>query len=157
MFSKSCEYGLQAMIYIVLHSDKGKNVSLKEIAHNQEIPLHFLSKILQLLVKHKFIGSTKGPNGGFYPLKPPHKITLLAIAKTIDGNNLFKRCGLGLKKCSDTAPCPIHHEYKVVKQNIERILSNKSIAELSEDVEQGKYIVNFKNNNAYNGSNKNDQ
>lgn len=144
MFSKSCEYGLQAMIYIVLHSSEGKNVGLKEIAHDQEIPIHFLSKILQLLVKHKFIGSTKGPNGGFFPLKPPHKITLLAIAKTIDGKNIFKQCGLGLKKCSDATPCPIHHEYKIVKQNILSILSNKSIAELSEDVESGKYIVNFK-------------
>lgn len=144
MFSKSCEYALQAMIYIVLHSGEGKNVSLKEIAHNQEIPLHFLSKILQILVKHKFIGSVKGPNGGFFPLKPPQKITLLAIVKTIDGKNIFNRCGLGLKKCSDATPCPIHHEYKIVKQNIEHILSNKSIAELAEDVENGIYIVSFK-------------
>lgn len=144
MFSKSCEYALQAMLYIALYADKGKNIGLKEIAENQEIPVHFLSKILQLLVKHKLINSTKGPNGGFFLLMSPKKITLLEIVKIIDGEDIFDRCGIGLKKCSDKTPCPIHNEFKIIKNNIKQGLSKKSIAELCKDVAEGKSIVNFK-------------
>jgi Rrf2 family transcriptional regulator, iron-sulfur cluster assembly transcription factor len=144
MFSKSCKYGLQAMLYIVLHAKEGKNIGLKEIAKDQEMPVHFLSKILQLLVKHKLISSTKGPNGGFYLLKSPRKITLLEIVKIIDGSDIFNQCGIGLKKCSDKAPCPIHNEYKIIKDDIKQILSKKSLVELCEDIDEGKSIVNFK-------------
>ena len=144
MFSKSCEYAIQAILYIALHAKGGKNIGLKEIAENQEIPAHFLSKILQLLVRNKLINSTKGPNGGFYLVKPANKITLLRIVRIIDGDDIFNRCGIGLKKCSDKTPCPIHKEYKMIKDNIKQVLSNKSIAELTKDVSEGKSIVNFK-------------
>ena len=144
MFSKSCEYGLQALIYISLHSDTKRKVGLKEIAENQEIPLHFLSKILQLVVKHKLIGSMKGPNGGFYFVKSPLKITLMDIVKMIDSTDIFDRCGIGLKACSDKNPCPIHHEFKLVKEQIKQVLANKTLDELSHDIKQGNSIISFK-------------
>ena len=146
MFSKTCEYGLQAMLYISLYAKDGKNIGLKEIAQDQEIPIHFLSKILQLLVKHKLIKSVKGPNGGFYPMKPSNKITLLEIVKIIDGTDIFDQCGIGLKKCSDKTPCPIHYEYKAAKKKIEFSLSRKSIADLCNEINAGKSIVNLRNN-----------
>ena len=144
MFSKTCEYGLQAMLYISLYAKNGRKVGLKEIAQNQEIPSPFLSKILQLLVRNKIISSAKGPNGGFYPLKSPSKITLLEIVKLIDGTDIFNQCGIGLKKCSDKTPCPIHYEYHAVKNNIIQLLSGNSIADLCNDIKAGKAIVNFK-------------
>lgn len=144
MFSKSCEYALQAMIYIALNITNEKNVGLKDIAEDQEIPAHFLSKILQQLVKHKLLGSIKGPHGGFYFVKSPKKITLMEIVSIIDGTDIFDQCGIGLKKCSDKSPCPIHHEYKQVKDQIKNLLSEKSLDELSHDINKGNSIVNFK-------------
>ena len=74
MFSKSCEYGLQAILYIALHARPDRKVGLKEIADNQDIPAHFLSKILQILVKYKLLVSVKGPNGGFGLYRKPEDI-----------------------------------------------------------------------------------
>jgi len=143
MFSKSCEYALQGVIYIALHGQNGKNVGLKEIAESQEIPLHFLSKILQIMVKNDILSSIKGPNGGFSLKKNPDNLYLKEIVEITDGTDLFDRCGIGLKKCSDTSPCPIHFDYKVVKDKIRDLLQTKSLSGLIKDIEAGKSIVAF--------------
>ncbi|MDA0195611.1 MAG: Rrf2 family transcriptional regulator [Bacteroidetes bacterium] len=144
MFSKSCQYALQAILYITLHSKNGSTVGLKEIAASQKIPIHFLSKILQNLVKHKILASTKGPNGGFVLNKSPNRLKLIKIVEITDGLDIFDLCGIGLKVCSDDTPCPIHFEYKVVKNKTKELLNTKTVSELCEDVEKGQSIVTYK-------------
>ena len=144
MFSRACQYALQAVLYIALQAKEKSVVSLKEIVESQDVPLHFVSKILQTLVKNKILTSTKGPNGGFALNIPADKLTLLEIVSVIDGMDIFERCGIGLKSCSDKTPCPIHHDFKVVKTKIRDLLSKKTIKELCDDVKKGEAIVSFK-------------
>ncbi len=144
MFSRACQYALQAVLYIALQSRNKPVVGLKEIVKSQDMPLHFVSKILQTLVKHKILTSTKGPNGGFALNIPADKLILLEIVRVIDGMDIFERCGIGLKFCSDKTPCPIHHDFKIVKNKIRNLLSEKTIEELCDDVQKGAAIVSFK-------------
>ena len=60
MFSKACEYGIKASIFIALCSYKGVRVSLKSIAKEINSPEAFTAKILQDLVRHDVINSVKG-------------------------------------------------------------------------------------------------
>jgi Rrf2 family protein len=144
MFSKSCEYGLQAILYIALHANGETRVGLQEIAEKQEIPSHFLSKILQILVKQKLLSSTKGPNGGFVLNKKPEEITLLEVIAAIDGLDIFDRCGIGLKVCSDEVPCPIHNKFKFLRENIRNTLSTETLADLRIEVVEGRSFVTLK-------------
>ena len=147
-FSRSCEYGLQAALYLAVQRKKGKDiVSLTEIAESQEIPLHYLSKILQKLVHGRLLRSMKGPGGGFSLAKKPENLTMMEVVDVIDGHQIFDRCGIGLRACSDESPCPIHHEYKIIKTKVQQVLSQKTLAELSEDVERGTAIITFKREN----------
>jgi Rrf2 family transcriptional regulator, iron-sulfur cluster assembly transcription factor len=143
MFSTSCHYGLQAMIYIALHSSKEKNVDLTSIATELDIPKHFLSKILQLLVKNKLLISMKGPTGGFRLSKSAESITLIQVIKAIDGLGIFNQCGIGFKQCDDKHPCPIHHDYKGVRDRVEKLFKTKSLQELTEDIKTGDSIVSL--------------
>ena len=65
MFSKACEYGIKATIFIASNSYEKQRVSLKEIAKEIDSPEAFTAKILQNLVRHKIINSVKGAYGGF--------------------------------------------------------------------------------------------
>jgi Rrf2 family iron-sulfur cluster assembly transcriptional regulator len=141
MFSKSCEYGIRAALFIAQHSDGNKFVGLKEIANAQEIPEHFLSKVLQILVRRKILKSSRGLNGGFALYHDPASINLLGIINAIDGMDLFDTCVLGLKRCSSEMPCPVHHQYKPVKDEFLRILSNKSLQNLVDDLKTGKTFL----------------
>lgn len=143
MFSTSCHYGLQAMLYIAMHSSEDKNIGLKVIAEGQDIPRHFLSKILQQLVKNNLLLSMKGPTGGFSLAKAPEKITLIEIIEAIDGLEVFNKCGIGFKQCNDKKPCPIHDEYKKVRAQVEDLFRSKSLQELIEDVREGNSIISI--------------
>ncbi len=145
MFSTSCHYGLQAMIYIALYSSEDENVDLGKIAKNQDIPKHFLSKILQVLVKHKLLVSMKGPKGGFKLNAPADEITLIEIIEAIDGLDVFNQCGIGFKQCDDDHPCPIHHDFKPVRDKVEKLFIEKTLKELTEDIETGDSIISLKN------------
>mgnify|MGYP002795141008 FL=1 len=64
MFSKACEYGIRATIYIAMQSLEGFRVNLKEIAAAIDSPIAFTAKILQQLVKSNIVESVKGAKGG---------------------------------------------------------------------------------------------
>jgi|AntRauTorckE6833_2_1112554.scaffolds.fasta_scaffold34614_2 Rrf2 family protein len=145
MFSTSCHYGLQAMIYIALHSSEEKNVDLNQISSELEIPKHFLSKILQMLVKQKLLVSMKGPKGGFKLNSRPEDITLIVIIDAIDGLDVFNQCGIGFKKCDDNHPCPIHHDYKKLRNRVESLFNKKTLQKLIEDIEDGNSIISLGN------------
>ena len=145
MISKSCEYGLQAMLYIAMNSSEDRNIGLREIAVNQGIPVHFLSKILQMLVRSKLLYSAKGPNGGFTMRKKPEETNLLEVVASIDGLDKFERCGIGLKLCSDEHPCPLHHKYKFLRESIRDTLCNEKLSDLVFDMREGRSYVALKN------------
>jgi Rrf2 family iron-sulfur cluster assembly transcriptional regulator len=144
-FSRSCEYALQSVLFIAVKQSGGaERVPLQNIAKSQGIPMHFLSKVLQVLVRGKVLHSLKGPRGGFALRNAASDLTLLEVVRVIDGLDMFDRCGIGLRACSDASPCPVHHEYKIIKNRVRQVLSQKTIADLARDVERGVAIINFK-------------
>lgn len=138
MFSKTCEYGIKAVIYIAVQSHKGNRVSLKSIAKEINSPEAFTAKILQQLVKNELIGSVKGPNGGFeIERERMPEIRLSQIVSALDGDSVFKGCGLGLKDCSQAHPCPVHHKFKKIRTDLRNMLENTTLLELSRGLEKG--------------------
>lgn len=136
MFSKTCEYAIRAMIFIAQKSKDGSKVGIKEIASGIDSPEHFIAKILQELCRRKLLQSLKGPNGGFYLDGEAFKCSLADIVKVIDGDKLFIGCGLGLKQCSETHPCPMHHEFKSIRKNMQTMLERAKLNEFTEELEK---------------------
>lgn len=144
MFSKSCEYAIKATIFIASKCCEGRKVGLKEIAESIDSPLAFTAKILQKLTKNKIVNSTKGVNGGFEIFKKDlSKIKLIQIVTAIDGNNVFLGCGLGLGNCSEEHPCPVHHKFKKVKEDLASMLEETSLEELAQDVRLGTSFLKY--------------
>lgn len=129
------------MMYIALHEKDDKKVALLEIARDQNIPPHFLSKILQLLVKYEYLGSMKGKNGGFYLMKPARKINLLHVVDVFDGMKIWERCSIGLHACSDKNPCPVHKQFKKIKADMKQSLMEKSLSDLCDELRDKKSIL----------------
>ena len=127
MFSKTCEYAIRALIYIAQKSKDGNRIGIKEIASGIDSPEYFIAKILQDLSRKGFVQSAKGPNGGFYMDENNLKLSVADIVREMDGDKLFTGCGLGLKECSDDHPCPIHNDFKHIRQDIKDMLDNSKI------------------------------
>lgn len=131
MFSKTCEYGIRAMIFISQKSSEGGKVGVKEIANGIDCTEHFIAKILQDLSRKNLVSSLKGPKGGFF-IEKASVVTLADIVMAIDGNKLFVNCGLGLGYCSEDRPCPIHHDFKKIRCDISEMLHNSKLSEFNE-------------------------
>ena len=137
MFSKACEYGIKASIYIAEQSLAGRKVGLKEISEAIESPTAYTSKILQQLCRNVIINSDKGPTGGFsMDIEKIEKIKLNAIVFAIDGDSIYNGCGLGLKKCDEKKPCPVHDQFKIVRDELKKMLENTTVKTLAMDHEK---------------------
>jgi len=87
--SRSTGYALLAAGYIAQHKDK-KIILSQDISKKYNIPLEYLLKILQQLVRANVLNSKRGPGGGFSLAKPPQRITILEIIEAVDGPMLRK-------------------------------------------------------------------
>lgn len=138
MFTKACEYGIKASIYIAEQSQLDRKVGLKELAEAIESPVAYTSKILQQLSRSKIINSEKGPTGGFsMDVHELDKVNLSTIVKAIDGDDVYIGCGLGLKKCNEKKPCPVHNQFKLIRSELKNMLENTTVKTLADDVEKG--------------------
>lgn len=137
MISQTCKIAIKAAIYLSVKSTTGYKASIKEIAEHINASEHTVGKTLQTLVKHSIINSFKGPTGGFYLSDEQQNQPIFNIVETIEGKGIFKKCGLGLSKCSATHPCPIHNEYKVARELIEQIFKEKKVKDLCTAVNNG--------------------
>lgn len=142
MLSLTCKTAIKAVIYLSARFESGERSGIREIAEVIEASEHTVGKLLQVLVKEQVINSLKGPNGGFYVTAKQQNQPVINIVDAIDGKELFKQCGLGLSKCSSSHPCPIHDQYKVVRDLFEQLCRKNTIKDLCEPVNEGiAYLI----------------
>jgi len=137
MLSSTCKTAIKAVIFLATKFEAGEKTGIKQIAQHISASEHTVGKMLQILVRHGVINSTKGPSGGFYISQLQLQQPVINIVEAIDGRSVFHSCGLGLSRCSALHPCPIHNDYKVARDIIEQIFKTKKIADLCEPVNNG--------------------
>lgn len=145
MFSKATEYALRATIYIARKSTEDKKISIDEIAKAIDSPQSFTAKILQSLTKdNKVISSVRGPNGGFFLTEKAKKLPVRSILEAMGEDEVLEKCVLGLKLCSEIQPCPMHAQYKSIKQQLIKLFETKTIQQLAAEIKDGEVFINNK-------------
>jgi Rrf2 family transcriptional regulator, iron-sulfur cluster assembly transcription factor len=134
IYSRSSEYAIRAFVNLAQVPD-GKFAMVKQIADQEEIPAHFLAKILQQLARKGLLRSSKGPTGGFSLRQPPKSISLLQIVEALDGLTDYEKCASGLAECNDEMPCGMHDSWKLLRSRIIEYLEGTSIADVAEALE----------------------
>lgn len=128
---------MRAVFFIAHKTADGGRVGIKEIATGIDSPEHFLAKILQDLSRRGVIQSVKGPNGGFYTDATVLQRPISDVVEAVDGNGVFVGCALGLKQCSENNPCPLHHEFKSIRNQLHHMLTETTIGEFNTDLISG--------------------
>ncbi len=141
MLSITCQTAIKAVTYIASKFPDKKKSGIKEIAAQINESEHTIGKVLQKLTKLAIISSIKGPNGGFFITKAQESAPLILIVKAVEGDDYFERCGLGLSTCSDLHPCPIHKDFKTVRESFKRFCKLKTIGDLYRDLNVGKAFL----------------
>ena len=131
MLSKSCEYGLRASLYLATLDQEGY-VSIGTISEELDISFAFLTKIFQKLNDAGLLASRRGPNGGVALTRPADEVALYDIVVSIDGDDLFEECVLGLPGCGEAEPCPLHEQWADERDRLEQIFRTTTLDELPE-------------------------
>ncbi|MBD1431466.1 Rrf2 family transcriptional regulator [Sphingobacterium sp. DN00404] len=142
MLSLTCKTAIKAVIYLSSKSENGEKSNIKDISDRINASEHTVGKILQQLARKKIINSLKGPTGGFYLDEKQQEQAIIHIVEAIEGDHIFKECGLGLRKCSAAHPCPIHDEYKIARELIEKMFNKQKVRDLCQSVTKGlAYLI----------------
>ena len=137
MISNTSKYAIRAVIYLALYASPEKKIGIKEISTELGIPTPFLGKILQMLVKHQVLDSTKGPHGGFKLKKPAIDISLMEIIEIIDGANSFDTCMIRTSPCNYDTPCSLHDKIAPYRKGIKSLMLTESVADLASEFRKG--------------------
>lgn len=138
MFSKACEYAIKATIYIAQQSHQERRVNVKEVSKAVDAPEAFTAKILQQLCRENILESNRGKQGGFiFQIEKQKQIKIYDVVQLIDGDDIFTNCGLGLQKCSSENPCPVHDDFKEVRNGLIAMVQKYSFYDLSQKTESG--------------------
>ena len=130
LYSKTCEHAIRALAYLASRPS-GDICLVDEIAEAEDMPRPFTSKILRDLVRAGLLTSSRGPGGGYALAREPADVSLLEIQQIIDGIGNLDRCAVGLAACNDYAPCPLHDEFKPLRQSIRSYLEETTLAEMA--------------------------
>jgi len=131
MFNKETEYALRALVYIQVENKKGRMAGIAEIAREIEAPQFFTAKILQRLARNGFVMSRKGRGGGFFFDPEKSDVPIRDVIIAVEGDEIFKGCGFGLKFCDEENPCHLHKRYAPIRNRINRLTSGETIQSLA--------------------------
>ncbi|MGC2194521.1 MAG: Rrf2 family transcriptional regulator [Terriglobales bacterium] len=137
MFPRSSGYAVQALTHLA-GQPSGKLVGAREMATTLHIPMPFLWKILRKLGQRKLVRSFKGVRGGYELARPARTIYVSEILSSGRDSDQVGRCILGLERCSDHEPCPLHAHWKDLRTQIEARLKTTTLADLAGNLKQGR-------------------
>ncbi|MCI0607016.1 Rrf2 family transcriptional regulator [bacterium] len=130
IYSKSTQYAIRAITFLAARSSF-TYCHLEMIAVAEQIPRHFLAKLMQRLARKRIVHSIKGVKGGFALIMPAETITLYMIADAIDDVALsLNECIFRDNECSDVHNCPLHDTWKKLRDEQLQFLHTISIADL---------------------------
>jgi len=84
---------------IIIANKTGEQINVNFISKAISSSKFHVAKILQKLVKEGFLGSSRGPSGGFYLRVEPNDLTLLEIYEAIEGKIIVTKCPIDHDVC----------------------------------------------------------
>jgi len=114
-------------VAFIANSDKVVNAG--EISTYTHFSKNHIAIVLQLLTKHNFLESERGPSGGFKIKRAPEEISLLDIYTLMEGKPEIQYCGMHESGCIFTE-CVYGNIMDRVSQELINFMQNRTIKDL---------------------------
>ena len=138
LFSRTSQYAVQALTYLATQR-RDRFVLTREIADNLRMPTDYLGKIMGTMSRAKLLRSLRGRKGGYVLDAGAEGTDMLQVLLLMEGRKYTEDCFLGFKACADETACPMHGEWKPIKEGIVACLREQSIGALAAGVKRGDY------------------
>jgi len=126
------DYAIRALSYLAAQP-QGQVVSRREIQMKQDIPAHFLSKIMKRLASEGFVQSYMGTRGGFTLKKSASEVNLKDVYECLEGPLLLMKCLEGRERaCRYCAVCSQISVWHEAQQLLANYLSKVSLRQIAD-------------------------
>lgn len=132
IISRTAEYALRAIVHLAAAEGETVSQTVGQIAHGTQVPVGYLSKVLQSLSRAGLIVSQRGLGGGFRLAKAPEQTSILEVVQAIEPMERLTTCPLGLE-AHGTNLCPLHRRLDGAMALIEAQFRATTIAELLDE------------------------
>jgi len=126
--TKTLDYAVRSLTY--MGNQPVGRYSMKEISHEQHIPLNYLAKIMRRLVKKGLVRSTVGPGGGYTLRKLPKEINLRDIYEAIEGEIRMVDCMDREAVCILHKTCPQLPVWDRIQLSMVKILEGTTLEDM---------------------------
>lgn len=127
MLSQTVEYALRAATYLASSPRQSRTVD--QIAEATHVPVAYLSKVMQHLVRGRIVASRRGVGGGFTLVRPPGKLRIIEIVQAVEPIQRITSCPLGLPAHGSNL-CPLHRRLDNALAAMEKAFSASTLAEI---------------------------
>ncbi len=134
------EYGLRCLLQVAVLTVKDELASLEDIAKAEHITTDYAAKLLTVLRQTNLVESVRGKNGGYKLSRPPEKIYLDEVIRSLSGE-LFETESCGKftgndLKCIHISCCSIRSVWLSISHILFSMLKRVSLSDLlsKEDV-----------------------
>jgi len=141
--TRASDYAVRVMIHLA-SMPPGSTVRQSEISKATEVSGHFLSKVLQQLVRARLIRSQRGSGGGYVLAIPATQISLLDVLEAIEGPVRLNQCLEEGPSCDRKAWCPAHQVWAEAQAAITTVLGGASMATLAAQAKSISYHLHEK-------------
>lgn len=126
------DYALRALAYLAAQP-AGQIVSRREIQNQQDIPAHFLSKIMKRLVSAGVVCSHVGAKGGFTLGRPAAEVSVKEVYECLEGPLLLMEClERGERACRYCTVCSQISVWREAQKVLAAYLDRISLEEFSD-------------------------
>ena len=102
MISQTVEYALRAIVTIAQH--EGRACTAKKLAEITQVPLPYLSKLMQGLVRGGLVTSQRGLHGGFLLTRDLGNLTILDVVNVVEPIKRILHCPLNIQSVPSASP-----------------------------------------------------
>ncbi len=130
-FGAKTEYAVRALAHLARRGD-GSIVTVKELAEETGISVHFLYTIFDLLTRSGIVRPHRGVQRGFSLSRPARDISFYDILLAVEGPIEKTNCLLDHRKpCMTESPCAAHEAWHRLREQAETVLRRISLWDIA--------------------------
>ena len=127
MISQTVEYALRAIVTMAQH--EGQPCTAKKLAEITQVPLPYLSKLMQGMVRGGLVTSQRGLHGGFLLTNDPKNLTIFDVINVVEPIKRILHCPLNIQS-HGTNLWPLHRRLDNAMAATEKVFRETTVAEM---------------------------
>ena len=138
--STKSRYALRMLLDLAQHKDEGF-ISLKDIAHRQNISKKYLEQIIPLLNRSDILQASRGNQGGYKLAKLPKEYTVGDILRITEGSISMVSClDITPNTCENIENCMTLDVWKGLNEVVKEYLDSINLQDILDKHKDNNYI-----------------